>query len=332
MPSRYHLGIDLGGTNIKIALIDNSGHVVVRDTIKTDAFQGHDAVLQRMIVSGRDMMSQAPDGGDVVSIGVGVPGEVDMDAGTTVDLPNLLDRWLDVPVTPPISDALGAPAFLINDVRAFTVAESQLGAARGAATALCVAVGTGIGGGLVTHGDIHFGLGGAAGEIGHLIVLADGPRCGCGSRGCVEALASGPAITAEATRRILQGFTTRLTSLVKDDVSKLTPELIAEAAEGGDEVARDVMNRAGYFLGLALAGAIALVAPEVVVIGGGVGQPNSVYWQAFESTARANSHVTDIDRIEFRPAALGYDAGVIGAAWWGALALERQTATTGEGT
>jgi glucokinase len=331
MTNRYHLGIDLGGTNIKIALIDEDGQVVARNTVKTEAYQGHDAVLQRMMSSARSLIAQAPEQGEVVSIGIGVPGEVDMDAGATVDLPNLPDRWLDVPVTRPVSDALGAPAFLINDVRAFTVAESQLGAARGADTALCVAIGTGIGGGLVTHGAVQFGLGGAAGEIGHLIVQADGPRCGCGNHGCVEALASGPAIAAEAIRRILQGFTTRMTDLVGDDISKVTPEVVQDAAAAGDEVARDVMMRAGYYLGLALAGAIALVAPEVVVIGGGVGQPDSVYWQAFESTARANSHVTDIGKITFKPAALGYDAGVIGAARWGALALERQS-TTGEAT
>jgi glucokinase len=118
-----------------------------------------------------------------------------------------------------------------------------------------------------------------------------------------------------------------MTDVINDDVSNLTPEVVQDAAAAGDEVASDVMTRAGYYLGLALAGAIALIAPEVVIIGGGVGQPDSVYWQAFEATARANSHVTDIDKITFKPAALGYDAGVIGAARWGALALERQGST-----
>lgn len=314
--SDYYAGVDLGGTNIKLALIAVDGRVVARETVPTLAHEGQEAVLRRMAAGIARLRQAAPVGGTVAAAGVGVPGDLDMAAGVVKDLPNLPGRWQGVPVGALLREATGLPVALINDVRAFTLAEHALGAARGAETAVCVAVGTGIGGGIVAHGRVHFGLGGAAGELGHIIVQPDGPACTCGNRGCAEPLASGPAIVAEAMRRIVQGFATDLTRLVGGDLSRLTPELVARAAAAGDAVATDVLERAGYFLGLALAGVIAVVAPEVVVIGGGVAQAGDIYWRAIEETARRHSHVTDIARIAFKPAALGYEAGVIGAALW----------------
>jgi glucokinase len=234
-------------------------------------------------------------------------------------LPNLPGQWPGVPISAPMREATGLPTALINDVRAFTVGEHELGAAKGATTAICYAIGTGIGGGIVAHGRVNLGLGGAGGELGHMIVDVSGPRCGCGNHGCAEAFASGPAITAEADRRILQGFTTILGDLVGNDLNKMSPAIVEKAAATGDEVAIDVLEWAGMHLGLAVASAIAALAPEVVVIGGGNVKPGGVFWHAIETTARANSHVTEIDRIVFKPAALGYDAGVIGAALWGKM-------------
>ena len=135
---------------------------------------------------------------------------VDMATGVTGDLPNLPGRWTGVPVGPLVAEASGLPVALLNDGKAFAVAEHQRGAAAGAETALLAAVGTGIAGAVIAHNQVVFGVGGAAGEIGHLIVQPDGPRCTCGNRGCVETLCSGPAIVAEAVRRIVQGFSTAL--------------------------------------------------------------------------------------------------------------------------
>jgi glucokinase len=310
------IGIDLGGTNLKLALLDGDNRIAARLTVPTGGAGGHEAVLQRM-VAGIDELRQATPDLAVVGIGVGVPGMVDMARGVTGDLPNLPGRWTDVPVAPFIARATALPVGLINDAKAFALAEHRLGAATGADTALCVTVGTGIGGAIIAHGEVLFGLGGAAGEIGHLIVQPEGPRCTCGNLGCVETLASGPAIVGEAVRRIVQGFATAMVDLSEGDLNAITPELVAHAAGEGDPVAREVVDRAGDWLGLALAGAIALVAPDVVVIGGGVAPAGSRYANAAEATARSHSGVTEIDRVDFRPARLGYDAGVIGAALWG---------------
>ncbi|MFL5758883.1 MAG: ROK family protein [Thermomicrobiales bacterium] len=320
---RYQIGVDVGGTNTKLAVLDTAGEIVAKTLIPTHAHEGHDRVLERIVTAIKEIAGQVSDD-EVGSVGIGVPGEVYMETGHVRDLPNLPGRWSDVPVTATIEAATGYPAYLINDVRAFTVAESEIGAAKGADTALFLAVGTGIGGGVVAHGQTLFGLGGAAGEIGHIIVVANGARCGCGNRGCVETLASGPAIIAEANRRIAQGFTTSLHDLCGGDLSKMTPEIVVQAAAAGDKNALEVLEQAGYYLGLAVAGAIALVAPEVVVIGGGVAQPGGIYWRTCEATARAHSHVTEIEQIAFRPPVFGYDAGVIGAARWGGKQVGRR--------
>jgi glucokinase len=175
-------------------------------------------------------------------------------------------------------------------------------------------VGTGIGGAMIVHGRVAYGVGGSAGEIGHLILQPEGPRCTCGNLGCAETLANGPAIVAEAVRRVVQGFTTSLVNLSSGDLNAITPELVARAAVEGDAVAADVIDRAAGWLGVTLAGAIALVAPEVVVIGGGVAPAGSQYFRVAAETARTHTGVIDITRVAFRPASLGYDAGVIGAA------------------
>lgn len=315
--NHVYAGIDLGGTFLKFALIDRSGQIVRRGSVPTEAHEGHDAVLQRMTEGIKELLAAVPKPASVRSIGVGVPGLIDMDTGVTKDLANFPGRWREVPVAARLRRDLGAPAFLINDGGAFVVAEHAIGAARGTETAVCLMVGTGIGGGLVTNGRVLFGLGGAAGELGHVIVLADGPRCSCGNRGCVEALASGPSIAAEGMRRVVHGFTTDLTHRANGDLNAITPKLVAEVAAAGDEAAIDILERAGYYLGLAVASTIAALAPEVVVIGGGVAQAGGVYWRAIEQTARNHSNVTEIDRIAFKAAALGYDAGVIGATLWG---------------
>ncbi len=317
------IGIDLGGTNLKLALLDAENKIAARSTLPTRGAEGHDAVIARMVEGVAALRAEAA-GLEVGAIGVGVPGMVDMAAGVTGDLPNLPGRWTDVAVGPAIAAATGLPVGLLNDAKAFTLAEHRLGAARGASTALCVTVGTGIGGGVVAHGRVLFGLGGAAGEIGHLILQPEGPRCTFGNLGCVETLASGPAIVGEAVRRIAQGWETSLVSLSGGDLHAVTAEMVSEAAAAGDAVAQEVLDRAGDWLGSAVAGAIALLAPEVVVLGGGVAPAGSRYAAAAEATARAHSGVTEIARIDFRPAALGYEAGVIGAALWG-----REAARTG---
>jgi glucokinase len=315
-PESGAIGIDLGGTNLKLALLDGENRIVARLMVPTGGAEGHDAVIERMIDGVKSLRAENA-AIDVAGIGIGVPGEVDMESGITGDLPNLPGRWRNVPVGPAIAAATGLPVGMINDAKAFALAEYRLGAAAGVDTAICVTAGTGIGGAIIARGQILYGLGELAGEIGHLILQPDGPRCTCGNLGCAETLATGPAIVGEAVRRVVQGFTTSLGNLSEGDLDAITPELVARAADEGDLVAMDVIDRAGRWLGLALAGAIALLAPEVVVIGGGVAPAGGRYFHAAEEVARSHTGVIDITRVGFRPASLGYEAGVIGAALMG---------------
>ncbi|MBA2597801.1 MAG: ROK family protein [Chloroflexia bacterium] len=313
---RGTIGVDLGGTNLKLALLDGDNQIVERAIVPTQGAEGHDAVLAR-ITDGIGRLRSAAPSLDVAGIGVGVPGEVDMARGVTIELPNLPGRWVDVAVAQPISLVCGLPVGVINDAKAFALAELRIGAASGAGTALLVTVGTGVGGAVIAHGQIVYGVGSAAGEIGHLILLPGGHRCTCGNLGCLETLASGPAIAGEAMRMIVQGFSTSLTDLSAGDLNAITPELVARAADEGDAVAIDIVDRAGNWLGIALAGAIALLAPEVVVIGGGVAPAGSRYVHAAVASAKSHTGILDVNRVDFRDARLGYDAGVIGAALWG---------------
>jgi len=325
MPSSNscYLGVDLGGTTIKFALIDNDGHVLHRSRCLTEADDGHDAVLERMIAGARELIDLAEPGQIIRAAGVAAPGVLDMERGYTIFLPNLPGDWPMVPVGPRMSAALELPVFLINDVRAFTVAELEIGAARGVQTALCYAFGTGIGGGIVAHGRVNMGLGGAGGELGHMVVNTNGPHCGCGNRGCAESYAAGPAIIGEANRLIVMGETTTMREMIGEDLNRMTPELVERAASEGDPIARQVLDYAGLHMGIAVSNAISALAPDVVVMGGGVLKPHGYYWGQIEKAARAHCHVTEIDKIEFRPAQLGFEAGVVGAALWAKTQYDR---------
>lgn len=312
----FHIGVDLGGTNIKFVLLGRELNTVERLTMPTNGHEGYDAVIGRMI-EGIRRLEEAAGNGTIASVGVAVPGVLDMVEGSTIFLPNLPGHWEHIPVGRRIHEATGHRAWLINDVRAFTVGEHELGAAKGYETALCYAVGTGIGGGIVAHGRVNFGLGGAGGELGHMIVDPQGPRCGCGNRGCAEAFATGPAIIGEANRRISQRATTILHDMIDNDLNRMSVDIVERAAAAGDAVAIEVLENAGYYLGLAVASAIAALAPEAVILGGGNCKPGGIFWNAIERTARSHCHVTEVDRIVFKPPVLGYEAGVIGAAIWG---------------
>jgi glucokinase len=326
VPGSFHIGVDLGGTNIKFVLLDRAFATVDHLTVPTEGNQGHDAVIGRMIDGIRKLQKRAGGPGAVASVGMALPGVLDMVSGEVKFLPNLPGHWRNIQVGSRIREETGLSVSLINDVRAFTVGELELGAAKGHETALCYAVGTGIGGGVITHGKVNLGVGGAGGELGHMVVDPQGPRCGCGNRGCAESFATGPAIIGEANRRISQRATTILHEMIHNDLNRMSVRIVEEAAAKGDAVAIEVLDNAGYYLGLAVANAIAALAPEVVILGGGNCKPGGIFWTAIERTARAHCHVTEVDRIVFKPAALGYEAGVIGSAIWG------QKVATGEVT
>lgn len=312
------IGMDLGGTNIKIGVVDlDEGKILDSTSIPTLAREGHDAVLQRMSNLVTKIMEQNHlSSAEVGGVGIGLPGVLDLEKGTTIFLPNLPGTWPNVPVKSFISQKTGLPVSILNDVRAITLGEWKFGAGRGVDTMACFAIGTGVGGGLVINGRLHLGLGGTSGELGHQTIDYNGPRCGCGNYGCLEAFASGPAIAALGLKAVVQGLTTDIGKLVGYDLNKITPDVIATAARQGDQVAQEIYNQVGTYYGIAIANILVSVGPKKVVLGGGVAAAGELLFAPIRKTVRERARVIPVEQVEIVPALLGNNAGVIGLAQW----------------
>jgi glucokinase len=248
-----HLGLDLGGTSTKWAVLEGAGeswHVLDRGQVPTPLHDGESAILGRLIDVGREAVERWP---GVSSVGVGVPGLYDPAAGTARFFVNFPGGWHGTPVAAPVSEALGIPVVLINDARAFGLAELRLGAGRGARSMVGLTLGTGVGGVIAVDGRVHQGHDGTAGELGHQTIEPDGPWCGCGNRGCLESFARGDQIAAACG-----------TATAEEAVSR---------AQAGDKRARDGLAEVGRYLGIGIANMITVITPERVVIGGGVAGP-----------------------------------------------------------
>jgi glucokinase len=322
---KKYIGCDLGGTNLRAAVVDvESGDVLHQASIPTLAREGHDAVMKRMAdLFLQVIQSTGLQKDDIGGIGIGVPGVLDLDKGETLFLPNLPGTWPHVPLRDTITLHTGLPTALLNDVRSITNGEWRFGAGRGVDTLAVFAIGTGIGGGLIVNGQLYLGIGGTGGELGHITIDFNGPRCGCGNNGCVEAYASGPAIAAMGMKAVSQGLTTKIAELCGYDLNRITPELIAKAAETGDEIAKDIYERAGFYLGIAATNICTAVGPRRIIIGGGVAQAGELLLDPIRRTIRERVHVMPIEQVDVVSSQLGDNAGVIGVACWSAFKNER---------
>jgi glucokinase len=286
------LGLDVGGTTVKFAVVED-GRIVeqrIAPTLSEDG--GPAAVLRRIVELGRFA-------GRVDSIGVALPGLFDED-GVALLLPNLYGEWEGQPVRAPLEDGFGAAVRLVNDGHAFALAESILGAGRGVENVMCIACGTGIGGGLVLGGRLHLGQADRAGEFGHHTVAEDGAACPCGNHGCLELYAGARAIARAA--------------------GTATFDAAVAHARAGDARAREALARAAELIGLALANVLIFLCPDRVVVGGGVAEAGSLVLEPIRRSVAERARVAPLDRIEIVAAALGPAAGSIGAALWGAAA------------
>lgn len=320
---RLYIGCDLGGTNLRAAVVDvDTGEVLRLQSIPTLAREGHAAVMQRMAdLFLRVIESAGLSKDEIRGVGIGVPGRLDLEKGETLFLPNLPGTWPRVPLAETIFQRTGLRVALLNDVRAITFGEWRFGAGRGVDTVAVFAIGTGIGGGLVVNGQLHLGIGGTAGELGHMVIDFNGPRCGCGNYGCLEVYASGPAIAAMGMKAVAQGLTTQIGELCEYDLNRITPELIGKAAEQGDAIAREIYRQAGFYLGIAASSICAAVAPRRVILAGGVSAAGRLLLDPMEQTLRERVRLMPVEQVELVMAQLGGNAGVIGAASWAAERL-----------
>lgn len=317
--AQFTIGIDLGGTKIAALLFDLHAQAVRARIVVPTSREGPAAVIAQMGEAAAACTHAAGVSPDAVyAVGVGAPATIDYAAGETLFLPNLPGEWANVAVERVLGAHTGRPCLLLNDARAFTLAEAVLGAGRGAETAVCFTLGTGIGGGIAIGGRLHMGLMGAAGEFGHHSISWDGLPDGSGTPGGLESLCSGPAIAAMGVKAVLQGVNTTMRERCGNDLNRITPGLIAEAADDGDATAQAIFARAAGQLGAALANLAVILAPDVIVLGGGLAHQRRWLVEPAIAAFRARTHAFPFAAMRIETATLGDDAGAIGAALWAA--------------
>lgn len=332
---RAWIGFDLGGTKMLAVLFDDRLRPIARERRRSRGHDGADAGIRRIIESIEKVLAAAGVGKEMLGgIGVGCPGPLDLDRGTVLAMPNL--GWKNVRLGSVLREAIGCPVALINDVDAGIYAEYRFGAARGARCAVGVFAGTGIGGGAVYQGEILRGGRGSCLEIGHLPVWPRGPWCGCGRQGCLEAIAGRLAISTQAAAAAYRGEAPNLLRLAGTDLAEIRSQALTQAIAEGDAVIERIVRQAAATIGWAMAGVVNLLAPDIVVLGGGMVEDMPALFKA-EIEKAINAQIMPAFAGTFRvvTAKLAGDATARGAAAWArhvaaeAEAAGRQPATVG---
>lgn len=308
------IGIDVGGTNVKIALVDKSGKIIYSNSVPTYAKMGYEYTVNNIKQAIKDLMKETnTTAKDIDGIGFDFPGQVDYKTGVVKLAPNI-PGWVNVPIAQMIEEEFHIPTRIDNDVRCAALGEMKFGAGQGCENFVCITVGTGIGSGLVVNGQLVRGASNAAGEIGHIkLQMKDGLICGCGDTGCLEAYASGPSIVAMAQDYIKGGKSTKFREMAAAEGGEITPYMIAKAAEAGDPVAKRIFAIVGEYIGIGLTSVINLLNPEKVIIGGGVAEAGDLLLDPIRKTIKERAMVVAGSAVEIVPAQLGNSAGVIGA-------------------
>jgi glucokinase len=300
--------VDLGGTKIYSAVLDAQGKVLGDDLRPTEAALGVASVIDRVILSLSEAAARAQVGLSALGgVGIAAPGPVVFSTGHIINPPNL-PGWGDVALGPMLRERLGLRVVVENDAKAAAYGEYLEGAGRGARAMVFVTVSTGIGGAVVLDGKLYRGVDGAAGEVGHTIVVTGGPLCGCGRHGCLEAVASGTALAREGQAAILDGRAPILRRLAAVADGEVTAGLIAAAAAEGDAAAREIITRAAELLGTGLGNLVNIFNPDLIVLGGGVTRIGTPLLAPAEAAMREVALALPRRSVQLRLAALEYPA------------------------
>jgi glucokinase len=311
MSERY-AGIDLGGTKILVLITDGHGNVLGDQRVATNAHEGPDAVIARIVETVKGASGEAGvDVSEIRAAGVSAPGPIDAADGMITDPPNL-PGWHDVPLASILSERLGVPVVLENDANCQGLAEHQFGAGRAFRHLLFVTISTGIGGGIIIDNELYAGASGAAGELGHIAVATEGPVCGAGHVGCLEAFASGTAIARDAEDLIRAGQLPR-TARIAEHNPPLDAEDVYRASQEGESEAGAIIERAGRYLGIGLASLINAFNPEAIVLGGGMMNMGDAILQPAIDVARLRSFEQSFTDVKIVEGELGDRAAALGA-------------------
>ena len=310
--AKNRIGIDVGGTNVKIALVDVKGKIVYSNSVPTRAEMGYEYTVNNIKQAIYDLLKETKlTTKDIEGIGFGFPGQVDYKAGIVRNAPNI-PGWVEVPIAKLIEDEFKIPTRVDNDVRCAALGELNYGAVKGCENLICITVGTGIGSGLILNGKLVRGASNAAGEIGHIkLQMNGGPICGCGDTGCLEAFASGPSIVAMAEDYIKGGKSTKFREMANG--SPITPYIVCEAAKAGDPVAQRIFTIMGEYIGIGLASVVNLLNPEKIIVGGGVADAGDILLKPMTEALKKRAMKIAGSAVEIVPAQLGNTAGVIGS-------------------
>jgi glucokinase len=310
---RYVVGVDIGGTDIKYALLDADGKMIGKTKAPTEAQRGPAQVCGAIAQVTRELLAQnGVELALVSAIGVGSPGLIDSVRGIVREPPNL-PGWKNAPLKDLLEDLFDQPVFVNNDANAAAYGEFWVGAARDVNSLVMFTLGTGIGGGIILDGRLYSGVDGSAGEVGHVIIDPNGPLCGCGHYGCLEALAAAPAVVRRA-HDALESHPERRSLLRDIPRAELTSKKVHQAATRGDQLATEILADVGKILGIAAANMINLLNPEMIVYSGAMIGAGDYIFAPLRKTAQDNSFRVPWERVRIEIAQLGADAGCIGAA------------------
>src|SRR5215211_4146123 len=302
MPRQTLAGIDIGGTKIALGLGGLDGQLLSLSRLPTQIELGPHRIMQAALDQLEHMALQID--AQIVSIGICCGGPLDRQKGLILSPPNL-PKWDEFPIMKVVKERFAGPALLDNDANVAAVGELHYGAGRRLQDLIYMTISTGIGGGLIIRGEVVHGVADAAGEVGHMTVQPDGPSCGCGSRGCLEVLCSGTAIARRARERLSSGD-------VQSSMNgkSITAKVVAEAARDGDVLAREIWDETVYYLAIGIGAVISLLAPEAVILGGGVSLAGDQLLVPLVQQVRSRSRMLPADKINIVHAALGGDSGV----------------------
>lgn len=306
------IGMDVGASDIKLVLTNLDADILDSHTVRLPSSLTHERLLQLLVEAVRVLMrKRGLTKETVIGIGVGMHGLVNPIEGVSIYAPHLNLR--NIPLAEKLQQELGIPVEVENDVRAMALGESWFGSGRGVDHFICVNVGRGVGAGMILNNRLFNGPTHTAGELGHITIDVEGPKCSCGNYGCLEALVSGPAIAARAKKALMMGKTSLLEEWTEGNLDELTGEMIHAAAVSGDELAREVLRDAGRYLGIGLVAVINLLNPSRIIIGGGVAKAGDFLMEAVKETALRRSLETPAAHVEIVTSTLGDHATAIGA-------------------
>lgn len=312
---RYAIGIDLGGTNIKSGVVDNTGKIIYKKKITTTAFLGKEVLIQQIkelickILTNSKVKNKK-----IKGIGLGTPGIVDKEKGIVLGDAANIPGWKGVNIKKELEE-FKLKVYVDNDAKLVTLGEKEFGVARGVKNCICITLGTGIGGGIIINGSLYRGRNFYAGDIGHSIIDLNGKQCNCGSFGCVEAYGAKTGIVSLAKQLIKKGFKTTILKKAKNKTENITPYLIAQAAKEGDKIAKEIFDEVTKYLSIGLINVIHILNPEMIVIGGGIAEAKEILFKPLIKNIKKYSPSSVVFKnLKIVKAKLGDKAGIIGAA------------------